>query len=1139
MKPNRSEETYHHLLNWTTGAASALRLAAQILLDQGFTLVTHQLGGPDRGADAVCLRDGERWIMSAYFPPKKQKQPVIIKKFVADLAALAINAAIGIVFITNQELSLAMRAKMKALAGANLLEIFHLERLASILEQPHMAMIRQQFVFDASEDDTEQEKRAALLAATQRDVTRLEGLAAQDLLANGPLLADQLNNLAVFLGEAGQPATALIAIKRAVVILEELAEKDFAPYAGGLAMVLSNLSSYLANTGDVVAATVAIKRAVVIREKLAEQNFAAHAPGLANSLNNLSNCLALQGEQIAALAAMKRAVPICEALVEQDFSAHAPDLAMTLSNLSICLANQAQHVAALEAIRRASAIYEQLVAKDAAAHAPGLAQALTNLSNRLADQGEQQEALAVAKRAVTILEGLAKQNFVRHGAILANGLNSLSEHLAGLGERADALDAIQRAVAINEELVAEDFAAHGAQLAGSLHNLSVQLASGGGDFALPISISQRAVAIYERLAEQNFAVFGPALGQVIISLTKIQAAQKNDIATLATAKRAVVVFEKLTRQNADAHQPDLAKSLHNLGICLYEQGEALAAQTAMRQAIALRESLEAKSPTKFAPELAFSLFILFSHTEDPGASIALLARAIKLIAPNANTDEHRQWHENMQASLRERIAGATKTIALACLELRNYRGFSQFKLDFDPRLTVLVGENGHGKTTILDACRMALWSFVSAFDLARAKADWQRGIAIDDVHIHQMPDSDFARQLPVQIAMTGHVGVAARCQWSQVRDSAADDGETKDDEGAKWLRMWSNLLQEQTRIPNQPVLDLPVFAYYGVDRLGLRQDPPPDQAARNQDRPENDQYIRTFAYRDCLDSAASYQQFVAWFKWVSEAYNETRIKNADQGLPSDTPSVWLDRIRMVRLVVDCLLKDATGWHSLEYSVSHEKSLILRKAENQIMKVGQLSDGIRNILGMVGDLAHRCIRLNPQLGARAVEEACGVVLIDEIDMHLHPDWQQRIIDQLQAAFPRIQFIVTTHSPQVLSTVLARQIRDLHHGKSDTMVDPVRQETRGIASSDVLARILRVHPVPDVPEAKQLQRYRELIQQNLHESDEGLRLLRDLNAHFGADHPEMQDCTRMIGLEEFKRKVAIKRTQAKQTAGDGNA
>jgi len=93
----------------------------------------------------------------------------------------------------------------------------------------------------------------------------------------------------------------------------------------------------------------------------------------------------------------------------------------------------------------------------------------------------------------------------------------------------------------------------------------------------------------------------------------------------------------------------------------------------------------------------------------------------------------------------------------------------------------------------------------------------------------------------------------------------------------------------------------------------------------------------------------------------------------------------------------------------------------------------LSDGYHVVLGVVGDIARRSLLLNGMEGPLAVLDVPGVVMIDEVDLHLHPRWQRRVLDGLRAAFPRLQFVVTTHSPQVLSSVRNAQVRRLRDAR----------------------------------------------------------------------------------------------------------
>ena len=89
----------------------------------------------------------------------------------------------------------------------------------------------------------------------------------------------------------------------------------------------------------------------------------------------------------------------------------------------------------------------------------------------------------------------------------------------------------------------------------------------------------------------------------------------------------------------------------------------------------------------------------------------------------------------------------------------------------------------------------------------------------------------------------------------------------------------------------------------------------------------------------------------------------------------------------------------------------------------------MRDGYRNMIGMIADIAYRCIKLNPHLGVNALKETNGLVLIDELDLHLHPSWQKAIVKELTTSFPKIQFVATTHSPFIVQSLAKDQIINL--------------------------------------------------------------------------------------------------------------
>ena len=416
---------------------------------------------------------------------------------------------------------------------------------------------------------------------------------------------------------------------------------------------------------------------------------------------------------------------------------------------------------------------------------------------------------------------------------------------------------------------------------------------------------------------------------------------------------------------------------------------------------------------------------------------------------------------------------------LTKLRLENFRCFSALDCELHSQLTVLVAENGQGKSSLLDAIRIALWPFVSSFDLARnAFNDPNNAIPIDDVRLLKLSGGDMARQLPTQVLMTGDFGSGQINTWIRYRDNETKKSKTKDDGDTGALKKWASALQVAIRNENKPAEDLPVFGYYGTGRLWAQKRLTESSRGKD-DTLQTDFFVRTYAYLNCLDPASSFKHFKEWFIWAFESYREAQIKLLE-GKGSDN-SVKLAQapILVIQNVIDVFLKPTTGWHTLEYSLSQEKSLILHHDEHGILKVDLLSDGIRSMLAMVGDIAFRCIKLNPHFGERAALETSGVVLIDEIDMHLHPTWQQTILNQFQAAFPLIQFIVTTHSPQVISTVKRENIRIIC--EVDSTMQAVIPDFNPLAqdADDALTHIMGTHSRPDMPVLEKVREYEQFV------------------------------------------------------------
>lgn len=470
------------------------------------------------------------------------------------------------------------------------------------------------------------------------------------------------------------------------------------------------------------------------------------------------------------------------------------------------------------------------------------------------------------------------------------------------------------------------------------------------------------------------------------------------------------------------------------------------------------------------------------------------------------------------------------------ITIQNFRCFENVQLAFDRQLTVIVARNGQGKSSLLDAIKIALWPYIAGFDLGSMTLD-TTGINIDDVLREKLAAHQMEWRLPCLIESSGTVepfeSMDVIWHGDRFRDSVKKNSKTKNTafSNAISLHGYAQVLERRI-FANGKVekSDLPMLGYYGTGRLWSQK-----KLAGKSEKLDQASLSRTWAYRDCLAPSSSYTDFSQWYTRVFKSLRDAQIRNLEKNLAPDAAIAGdlIAPVRAVQQAIDIILQAHTGWHTLEYSAEHD-DLVLEHDEQGKLKVNQLSDGIRNMLALVGDIAYRCYKLNTHHGEQAALLTHGIVMIDEIDMHLHPEWQQTVLPDLQRAFPNIQFIVTTHSPQVLSSIDAGCIRrldwesDEDSGRKRMVVNSVDQQTMGVASSDVLANVMGIDPVPDVEPARQLSRYLALIQQNLHEEPEGRQLREELNEHFGPDHPKMLDCDRLIRLQAFKRTLPLRET-----------
>lgn len=453
------------------------------------------------------------------------------------------------------------------------------------------------------------------------------------------------------------------------------------------------------------------------------------------------------------------------------------------------------------------------------------------------------------------------------------------------------------------------------------------------------------------------------------------------------------------------------------------------------------------------------------------------------------------------------------------LSLLNFRCFKQLDITFDEHITILVAPNGAGKTTVLDAVRLSLIPFIRSFD-ASLYNNRSLGIRTGDLRLVFRPEAlNMERSPSVTITAEGEWESGKKAKWMS---NFHGEQASSEDRGAADLTLWGEQLKAQVRDENneQPI-DLPLALYLGTARLWYQ-----DRYKSQSDEPrlDNSAFSRLSGYDDCLSATSNYKQFEQWYSWLWRSLREFQIKSLETPVTNIVEALRGDTIRdavqAIKQAINCLTQSATGWYDLEYSSTYNQQLIMRHPQHGILPLNQLSDGLRNAVAMVADIAFRCVKLNPHLRDEAALKTQGIVLIDEVDMFLHPAWQQQIIQSLRSAFPQIQFIVTTHSPQVISTVKRESVRLLEQDENGNGLALIPAgATYGEPSNDVLHSVMGVDPQPPVKEKDDLQKLTAWVDQGKYDEPKTQQLMAALEVALGEKHPQLQRLQRSIARQRL--------------------
>lgn len=420
------------------------------------------------------------------------------------------------------------------------------------------------------------------------------------------------------------------------------------------------------------------------------------------------------------------------------------------------------------------------------------------------------------------------------------------------------------------------------------------------------------------------------------------------------------------------------------------------------------------------------------------------------------------------------------------LTLTNFRGLQkQMAIPLEPATTLFVGENGAGKSAVLDA----LASLVAVIPALLAGSTGRLLEARDTRNVgSDGPNSEWAILLATPFSPES----LSWKLWASLETALPAEGGGEAD-------VWTLLFDKGRGLPAHTPLPLLVHIHSSSTRPALAR------SISEESLPG-----RLAGYSGAFDNESlQFEALEVWFEREENLENEQKIakRNFGHALPS---------LRAVRSALRAFLTTLQNTPLGELSVmrTHDDGplqpargeLVIQKGKGRLF-LNQLSDGERRLVLMIADTARRMVILNPQMKDPLLSP--GLLIIDEIELHLHPRWQRTVMAAVRAAFPRVQIVAATHSPAVLASVPNDAVRVLKDGKLLDQPAP----TYARDPNTLLETVMDAPLLPEEVDQDLSALFKAIDANRLPDAKKRIKVL---SASLGRDHPEL---VRARALVEF--------------------
>lgn len=325
---------------------------------------------------------------------------------------------------------------------------------------------------------------------------------------------------------------------------------------------------------------------------------------------------------------------------------------------------------------------------------------------------------------------------------------------------------------------------------------------------------------------------------------------------------------------------------------------------------------------------------------------------------------------------------------LSKIHIENFKGIKNANFSFSKSMNLIIGNNGTGKTSVLEAIAVALGSYLAGIDgvntlhFSKDEIRWENQLLGEG-------SNNIEYKTPILVEAELEIN---NIVYSFIRQKKSVSSSRSTIEPRTICKIAGEMARDINSI-------LPIISYQSFSRIS-------NQKKDKWENPFSSDFSRIVGYTDCLEEASNTKMLTNWCKRMEQIAWQEEKNIAEYEAVKEAVS------KFMQIMLD------SKHINIFYDKRTEELMYSNTLET--LPVRFLSSGFRTLLGMVLDISYRMAVLNPNLLEDIISNTPGIVLIDEIDMHLHPNWQWKVVEALKTTFPKIQFIATTHSPIVISS-----------------------------------------------------------------------------------------------------------------------